>query len=382
MLRVKQLENKLSEAQEQIDGLICENRILKIMERRQGNALTKYEGTHAQLPLVIKSYSADIRSLQTRLKTMKNAYRVLEDRNRLISAELLDVQKQHKYLLDLTKNKQLGEREKLSNQLEEAENIIKQQEIKYQNLMNKLELLNKNHRNQINVEISKSKALQMEINRLKETKDQLQSKIEKIKYESYGGRKSYVFGVNQRNAHKSRSTVISKNSLLVDVIGAVVDRKPSPEVHVKQSTVKPELVHGESEISDHTKDLQKNLMRQVHEDVINKPNMLVNDKMESPHLNSRIAELMKKKDLSDEFDESIVQQIEPNEADNPFSLSKTSGIKSTGEHQSVTNLKIDEELIHSGEDNLQKDDNSCSDDDDDDDDDDTISASFVSNSDE
>ncbi|XP_060846905.1 filamin A-interacting protein 1-like [Rhopalosiphum padi] len=379
MLRIKQLQNKLSEAQEQIDGLMGENRLLKIMERRQENALSKYEGTHAQLPQVIKSYSADIRTLQTRLKTMKNSYRELEDRNRLISTELLDVQKQHKHLLDLTKNKQLGEREKLSNQLEEAENIIKQQETKHQNLMNKLELLNKNHRNQINVEISKSKALQMELNRLKETNDQLLSKIEKLKYQSYGGRQSYAFGVNQRIAPKSRSTVISKSSLLVDVVGVVVDRNPSSGVHVK--TVKPELVHGESEISDHTKDLQKNLMRQVHEDVINKPNMLVNDKMESPHLNSGIAELMKKKDLSDEFDESIVQQIEPNEADNPFSLSKTSGIKSTGEHQSVTNLKIkDEELINAGEDNLQKDDNSCSDDDDDDND--TSSASFVSNSDE
>jgi len=44
----------------------------------------------------------------------------------------LDVQKQNKHLLDLDKNKQLGEREKLSNQLEEAENIIKQQETKIQ----------------------------------------------------------------------------------------------------------------------------------------------------------------------------------------------------------------------------------------------------------
>lgn len=95
-----------------------------------------------------------------------------------------------------------------------------------------------------------------------------------------------------------RSKIISKNSLLVDVVGVVVDRKPSTGIYVK--TVKPELVHGESEISDHTKDLQKNLMRQVHEDVINKPNMLVNDKMESSNsigvssdLNSGIAELMK-----------------------------------------------------------------------------------------
>jgi len=95
-----------------------------------------------------------------------------------------------------------------------------------------------------------------------------------------------------------RSKIISKNSLLADVVGVVVDRKPSTGIYVK--TIKPELVHGESEISDHTKDLQKNLMRQVHEDVINKPNMLVNYEMESSNsigvssnLNSGIAELMK-----------------------------------------------------------------------------------------
>lgn len=111
---------------------MSENRILKMMEKRQENALSKYEGTHAKLPQVIKSYSEDIRSLQTRLRYMKSSYRELENRNRLISTKLLDVQKEHKHLLDLTKNKQLGEREKLSNQLEEAENIIKQQETKIQ----------------------------------------------------------------------------------------------------------------------------------------------------------------------------------------------------------------------------------------------------------
>jgi len=91
---------------------------------------------------------------------------------------------------------------------------------------------------------------------------------------------------------------MSKNSLLVNVVGVVVDRVASTGIPTK--AVKPELVHGESEISDHTKDLQKNLMRQVHEDVINKPNMLVNYKTESCNscgvskdLNFEIAELMK-----------------------------------------------------------------------------------------
>lgn len=111
---------------------MAENRILKILERRQGDALSKYEGTHAQLPLVIKSYGADLKTLQTRIRRLKTACRELEDKNRTQSIELATVKKQHKHLLDLTKNKQLGEREKLSNQLEEAENSIKQQEKKNQ----------------------------------------------------------------------------------------------------------------------------------------------------------------------------------------------------------------------------------------------------------
>lgn len=91
---------------------------------------------------------------------------------------------------------------------------------------------------------------------------------------------------------------MSKNPLLVNVVGVVVDRVAS--TGIPRNTVKPELVHGESEISDHTKDLQKNLMRQVHEDVINKPNMLVNYKMKSSNscgdsrdLDVGISELMK-----------------------------------------------------------------------------------------
>jgi hypothetical protein len=55
---------------------------------------------------------------------------------------------------------------------------------------------------------------------------------------------------------------------------------------------KPALVHGESDLSDHTKDLQKNLMRQVHEDVVNKPKMLVakkNNSSESSCATSRLS---------------------------------------------------------------------------------------------
>jgi len=54
---------------------------------------------------------------------MKGSYRTQ-------TAELQAAQKRHKHLLDLIKNKELGEKEKQSNQLEEAANTIKLQEKK------------------------------------------------------------------------------------------------------------------------------------------------------------------------------------------------------------------------------------------------------------
>lgn len=61
---------------------------------------------------------------------------------------------------------------------------------------------------------------------------------------------------------------------------------------------KPELTRGDSDVSDHTKDLQRNLMRQVHGDVIDRPDMLMRDETGSPDaigslLNRGISELTK-----------------------------------------------------------------------------------------
>jgi len=55
----------------------------------------------------------------------------------------------------------------------------------------------------MNIEINKNKVLQLELNHLKETNDQLLSKMEKLKYQSYGGRRSYNC-LSQRIAPKSR----------------------------------------------------------------------------------------------------------------------------------------------------------------------------------
>lgn len=66
-----------------------------------------------------------------------------------------------------------------------------------QNLIKKIVLLNKNHRDQIAVELGKIKQLQVELSRVKEINDKLEKKMEKLKYQSYGGRRSYIWGAGQ-----------------------------------------------------------------------------------------------------------------------------------------------------------------------------------------
>lgn len=111
---------------------MTENRLLKTLGKRHENALSMYEGRQAKLPQVIKSYDEDIRMLQSRIRQMKISYKEMENRYKSQSNELIVLKKQYKHLLDLSHNKQLGEREKLSDQLEEAQIIIKERDNKIQ----------------------------------------------------------------------------------------------------------------------------------------------------------------------------------------------------------------------------------------------------------
>lgn len=112
--------------------MITENRLLKKLGKRHENALSVYEGEQAKLPQLVKSYEEDIRTLQNRIRQLKISFKEMENRYKSQSNELLVLQKQHKHLLSLTKNKELSKKEELWNQLEEAHNTIKRQQCEIQ----------------------------------------------------------------------------------------------------------------------------------------------------------------------------------------------------------------------------------------------------------
>ncbi|XP_050431153.1 lebercilin-like [Adelges cooleyi] len=271
-LKIKQLENEINESRMQCQGLITENRLLKTMEKRQEHALSLYEGAQAKLPQMIKSFSEDIRMLKSQLKQMKSAYKELENRYRSQSTELLIVQKQHKHLLDLSKNKHLTGRDKLSKQLADAQNTLLQQEKKIENLMKKLELQSKTHQHQISSELNKNRDLHVELKRLNEMNEQLSLQIEKSKSHSYGARSVNVRGITENPINLTPRTakmVVARNTLRGNG-----DNNPS-ELPYKKSVHVIESSHGTSGDSDVSiRSMQSNLTNQKTGIVIQSPDKL------------------------------------------------------------------------------------------------------------
>ncbi|XP_012060812.1 PREDICTED: intracellular protein transport protein USO1 [Atta cephalotes] len=171
MLRFKQLQNQLADAHYHLNELANENRLLKALQKRQDSALRRYEGANAELPRLINSHHEELRVLQTKYKKLKELHKdtcnLLKEREN----ELYSANSQNKHLLQLSKDRNLEEREKLQLQLTDMNYKMQQQQETIQLLHRKLTLETKSLKHQLHIEISKHK----------ETQKNLQETIEKLK---------------------------------------------------------------------------------------------------------------------------------------------------------------------------------------------------------
>ncbi|XP_018360567.1 PREDICTED: intracellular protein transport protein USO1 [Trachymyrmex cornetzi] len=171
ILRFKQLQNQLADAHYHLNELANENRLLKALQKRQDSALRRYEGANAELPRLINSHHEELRVLQTKYKKLKELHKdtcnLLKEREN----ELYSANSQNKHLLQLSKDRNLEEREKLQLQLTDMNYKMQQQQETIQLLHRKLTLETKSLKHQLHIEISKHK----------ETQKNLQETIEKLK---------------------------------------------------------------------------------------------------------------------------------------------------------------------------------------------------------
>ncbi|XP_078040291.1 uncharacterized protein LOC144471770 isoform X2 [Augochlora pura] len=163
MLRVKELQNQLADAHYQLNELANENRLLKSLQKRQDSALKRYEGTNAELPRIINSHHEELRVLQIKHKKLKVLHKETCNLLKEKENELQQLQSQNKHLLQLSKDRNLGEREKLQSQISDLNYRIEQQQDTIQTLHRKLSLESKSLKQQLYTEITKRKATQKQL---------------------------------------------------------------------------------------------------------------------------------------------------------------------------------------------------------------------------
>ncbi|XP_031620331.1 kinetochore protein SLK19 [Contarinia nasturtii] len=157
--RHKSLQNQLNLALQQNSELVNENRLLKTLHKRQDNALSKYEGSTAVLPQLIKSHNDELRVWQTKYRTIniqnRELNKKLQQKDKLVN-ELND---RLKHLSILTTERHLEEREVLQTKVVSLEQKLseKEEEIKVLTRRNTLEA--KNFKTQLANERKKYKEL-------------------------------------------------------------------------------------------------------------------------------------------------------------------------------------------------------------------------------
>ncbi|KAJ1528446.1 hypothetical protein ONE63_006857 [Megalurothrips usitatus] len=181
LLRLKQLQNQLSEAHLQLNELLTENRLLRSLQKRQDLALDRYEGTQAQLPQLVRSHQEEVRVLRTKYKNLKHQCRCVTNTLKEREAELQNLKEQHAHLLKLSKDRNLSERESLTKQVNDLKMTVDNQAGTIQVLNRKVLLETKNLKFQLYQEIQRHKTTQSELQQTYIKMDQLQAQLDMVK---------------------------------------------------------------------------------------------------------------------------------------------------------------------------------------------------------
>lgn len=123
----------------------------------------RYEGEDADLQKILRSYENQVRVLQEKNKNLRKTTRELNDQLKSRDDELFAVREQLKHLINLTKDKNLKEREKLTEEVEDLKLKLKSSEEQINLLNRKLMLEQKNSKHKLNNEMCRSRQFEKQL---------------------------------------------------------------------------------------------------------------------------------------------------------------------------------------------------------------------------
>ncbi|XP_065359216.1 GATOR2 complex protein WDR24 [Calliphora vicina] len=162
-LRMKTYQNQLADAQQTIAELAHENRILRTLHKRQDSALSKYESTNAELPQLLHSHAEELRVWQTKYRNLQAVNKELEHKLKQKEAVILSLSDQNKYYIQLNKDKNLEDRQRLTEKLQMLETRLQEKDNDIKMMARKMQLENKQSKQQLQMEQKKNKDILMKL---------------------------------------------------------------------------------------------------------------------------------------------------------------------------------------------------------------------------
>ncbi|XP_059226802.1 lebercilin-like protein [Stomoxys calcitrans] len=162
-LRIKTYQNQLANAQQTIAELAHENRILRTLHKRQDSALSKYESTNAELPQLLHSHAEELRMWQTKYRNLQAVNKDLEQKLKQKETIILSLSDQNKHYLQLSKDKHLDDRHRLTEKLQNLETRLQEKDNDIKMMARKMQLESKQAKQQLQLEQRKTKEVLMKL---------------------------------------------------------------------------------------------------------------------------------------------------------------------------------------------------------------------------
>ncbi|XP_004429671.1 PREDICTED: lebercilin-like protein [Ceratotherium simum simum] len=173
--KIKELRNELADIHRELEATVTENQFLKQLQLRHLKAIGKYENSQNNLPQIMVKHQNEVKTLRQLLRKSQEQERSVSRKLRDTDGQLLKTKDALQALQKLSEDKNLAEREELTQRLSILTTKMEANDKKIQSLEQQLRLNNKAFNRQLAIENRKTlaaqtatKTLQMEVKRLQQ----------------------------------------------------------------------------------------------------------------------------------------------------------------------------------------------------------------------
>ncbi|XP_003800696.1 lebercilin-like protein [Otolemur garnettii] len=173
--KIKELKNELAEIHRKSEAIIIENQFLKQLQLRHVKAIGKYENSKTNLPQIIINHQNEVKNLRQLLRKSQEKERTVSRKLRETDSDLLRTKDALQALQKLSEDKNLAERDELTQRLSVLTTKMEANDKKIQSLEKQLRLNSRAFSRQLAIENRKiigaqtaTKTLQVEVKRLQQ----------------------------------------------------------------------------------------------------------------------------------------------------------------------------------------------------------------------